>query len=256
MAEIFDTHAHYNDGRFDSDRDELLVSLEDKGVSAVINCGVDIESSYECLNLSERFPFLFTAAGYHPENIPEDGFFDESALTELLQKDRIVAVGEIGLDYYWDNSRKEIQKVFFEKQLSLAEKLNMPVIIHSRDASKDTLDIVKRHKVSGVMHCFSGSVETAKEYLKLGFYLGFGGAVTFKKSKTAREVVSITPLDRILLETDCPYMAPEPMRGKRNDSSLIIYVAEKIAEIKNVSTNEVLEKTQKNAKSLFGLKFE
>lgn len=250
---IFDTHAHYYDDAFNADREQLLSSLKDKNVCGAINCGVDIESSLECIELSEKFVFLYTAAGYHPENIPENGIFERDKLISILQNKKVVAIGEIGLDYYWDTSRKELQKDFFEKQLCLAQQLDLPVIIHSRDAAQDTLEIIKKYNVKGVMHCFSGSVEIAEKYLQLGFYLGFGGASTFKNAKKIRDVIETVPMNRILLETDCPYMSPEPFRGKRNDSSRIIYIAEKISEIKNLPTDYVLTEAYKNAKSLFNV---
>ncbi len=253
MCNIFDTHAHYDDPKFDQDRKSLLLSMESKNVCGIINCGCDINSSLKSVEFSKEYPFVYAAVGYHPENIPENSEFDETSLISLIKEEKTVAIGEIGLDYYWDSSRAETQKIFFEKQLCLAEKLNMPVIIHSRDACDDTLQIIKRHNVRGVMHCFSGSVETAEEYIKLGFYLGFGGAVTFKNAKRAVSVVQAVPMDRILLETDCPYMAPEPFRGKRNDSTLIKFVAEKIAEIKKISPETVKSTTLNNAKKLFGV---
>ncbi len=253
MSKIFDTHAHYDDERFSNDLDVLLSSMVASNVDGIITCGVDIESSYAAAKISERYPFVYFSAGYHPENIPEDNHFDCDTLTRLVKNDKCVAIGEIGLDYHWDTTLKTEQNRFFEEQLILANEQDMPVIIHSRDAAADTLTLVQKHKPKGVMHCFSGSAEMAAEYLKLGLYLGFGGAVTFKNARHSHEVISTMPLDRLLLETDCPYMAPEPFRGKRNDSSMVKFVAEKIGEIRGISANEILSITNYNARRLFGI---
>ncbi len=248
---IIDTHAHYDDERFDSFRDELLGRLGDMGVGAVINCAVDTESAERILAIRERFPFCYCAVGFHPENMPdcEPNLQD---LRILAKKDGVVAIGEIGLDYYWDKSRVELQKRWFEAQLNLANELDLPVIIHDREAHGDTLEILKKFKPKGVLHCYSGSVETAREILALGMYIGVGGVATFKNAKVLIEVIKETPLERILLETDAPYLAPEPYRGKCCHSGMIIRVAEKISEIKNCSVNEVLTTTKNNAHTLFG----
>lgn len=253
MKNIFDSHAHYTDKAFNDDRIALLDSLWESGICGVINCGADLKSSEESARLSEKYNLLYFACGIHPEEVddlPSD-YLDR--LKELAKSEKCVAIGEIGLDYYWRQDNKEEQKIIFVEQLSLAKELCLPVIIHSRDAHEDTLKILKEHKPKGVLHCFSGSVETAREILKLQMYIGFGGAITFKNARKAVEVMEALPLEKLLLETDCPYMAPVPMRGKRNDSTLIPYVAEKIAEIKGVSPQEVIDAATKNTKELFGI---
>lgn len=249
---IFDSHAHFDDSRFENPLETLRDLNEKWGVSHIINCAVDLESAKKCLSFSKALPFCFTAAGFHPQNLPEGEMAANlEDLAEILEKQKIVAVGEIGLDYYWDTSRKAEQLVYFEKQIELAKHYNLPVIVHDREAHGDTLEILKRQKPKGVVHCFSGSVEMAREILKLGMFIGVGGVVTFKNSKTVKAVVEETPIERILLETDAPYLAPEPFRGKTCHSGLIYYTAQKIAEIKNMSTEEVLKITNGNARSLF-----
>ncbi len=254
MENIFDSHAHYTDKAFNDDRTEMLGSLKESGICGIINCGADIESSKSSIVLAEQYDYIFAACGVHPEevdNLPEN-YID--ILKNLAKNKKCVAIGEIGLDYYWRQDNKEAQKKIFEEQLILANELALPVIIHDREAHEDTLNILKKHKPKGVLHCFSGSVETAKEVLKLGMYIGLGGAVTFKNAKKPVEVAEMVPLDKLLLETDCPYMAPVPMRGKRNCSTYIPYVAEKIAGIKSLDPQEILDITCKNTKTLFNLK--
>ncbi len=250
---IFDSHAHYTDKAFNIDRTDLLGSFTESGICGVINCGADLESSRESATLSNQYDFMYFACGIHPEevdNLPSD-YLD--TLKTLSNNKKCVAIGEIGLDYYWRQDNKELQKKVFVEQILLAKELNLPIIVHSRDAHEDTLAILKEHKPKGVLHCFSGSVETAKEVLKLGMYIGLGGAVTFKNAKKPVEVAEFISLDRLLLETDCPYMAPVPMRGKRNDSSYIPYVAEKIGEVKGVDPQEVIDAATENTKRLFEL---
>lgn len=248
---IFDSHAHYTDKAFNDDRKKLLDSFKESGICGVINCGADLESSKESLLLADEYDFIYAACGIHPEEVENlPGNYIE-ILKELSNHKKCVAIGEIGLDYYWRQDNKEKQKEVFEEQIILAKELNLPVIVHDREAHGDTLEILRRHKPKGVLHCFSGSAETALEVLDLGLYIGLGGAVTFKNARRPVEVAERLPLENLLLETDCPYMAPVPMRGKRNDSSLIPYVAEKIAEIKGVSAQEVLNKATKNTKALF-----
>ncbi len=248
---IFDSHAHFDDSRFDGDRDELLKALyETQGVTGIINCGSDYDSSVFSLELAKKHSFVYAAVGYHPEYV-STAEPDLNALSELLKKGGAVAVGEIGLDYYWNPEQAEKQKRFFKEQIALSFKYNLPVIVHDRDAHADTLEILKELKPKGVLHCFSGSVETAKEIVDLGMYIGIGGVLTFKNAKKLPDVVKEIPIDRILLETDAPYMAPEPFRGKTNHSGLIIYVAKKIAEIKNLTVEEVLSITKTNAEKLF-----
>ena len=246
---IFDTHAHYTDEQFD-DIDVLLPRLNDEGkVSEIITCGTDIKSSTQAIALAEKYPFVYAAVGFHPEELTRIDV-DIPAIKELINQ-RVVAIGEIGLDYYWNNENKEKQKDGFIRQILLAKELNLPVIVHDREAHGDTLEILKKYKPTGVLHCFSGSSEMANEIIKLGMYIGVGGVITFKNAKNLPEVVYNTPLDRILLETDAPYLAPVPMRSKRNDSSLITYVAEKIGDIKGKSKEEILKITKENAYKLF-----
>ena len=251
---IFDSHAHYTDKAFNDDRENMLGSLEESGICGIINCGADIESSVFSVELSKEYDYIYAACGIHPEEadkIPENYI---EILRNLAKNEKCVAIGEIGLDYYWRQDTKEKQKELFENQILLAKELDLPIIVHDREAHGDTLEILKKHKPSGVLHCFSGSVETAEEILKLGMYIGLGGALTFKNARKAVEVAEMLPLDRLLLETDCPYMAPVPFRGKRNFSGYIPYIAEKVAEIKGIDPQTVLDVTSVNTKKLFGIK--
>ena len=249
MGCIIDTHAHFNDPKFDEYRDELLSSLPSLGVEKIINCGCSDETSLDCIALAEKYPHIYAAVGYHPCSV--EGNINIEAIEKMLSHEKVVAVGEIGLDYYWDKTYIAEQKAAFRLQLELARRHNLPVIIHDRDAHADTMEIIREYKPNGVFHCFSGSVETARELVKMGMYIGIGGVLTFKNSRKLKEVAADIPLERILLETDAPYLSPEPMRGKTNNSSLIIYVAEALAEIKGVSVDEVLSVTRKNAMNLF-----
>lgn len=248
---IFDTHAHYDDERFSEDSEELLSSLEDKGITGVISCGVNAESSKANLRLAEKYPFIYAAVGYHGLNTGDltDDYLD--ILKGLIKNEKVVAIGEIGLDYHYEKETRDIQIVIFREQIELANEYNLPVIVHDREAHEDTLNILKELKPKGVVHCFSGSVEMAKEIVKIGMYIGLGGAVTFKNAVKPVEVAKFVPADRLLVETDCPYMTPVPFRGKRNDSSLIPYTAGKIAEIRGVTAQEILDLTAENAKELF-----
>lgn len=250
---IFDSHAHYTDRAFNDDRENMLGSLEELGISGVINCGADLSSSEFSLKLAENYHFIYAACGVHPEEVDNLPGNYREVLRSMAENIKCVAIGEIGLDYYWRQDNKETQKKVFEEQIILAKELNLPIIVHDREAHGDTLEILKKYKPRGVLHCFSGSAETAKEIIKLGMYIGFGGAITFKNARKAVEAVEILPLDRLLLETDCPYMAPVPMRGKRNNSSYIPFVAEKVAEIKNTDAQKVLDITAENAKRLFNI---
>lgn len=250
---IFDTHAHYNDESFDTDRDEVLSSLPNKGVSGVINCGTTLLSSAACRELAEKYDFAYFAAGIHPEDCAEQGESDIDALVPLLMHKKCVAIGEIGLDYHYSPENRTRQLLFFEKQLSIAKEYDLPVIIHDREAHADTLELLKKYRPKGVLHCFSGSSETAKEVVSLGMYIGLGGAVTFKNARRPLEVAAVVPSDRLLLETDCPYMAPVPFRGKRNDSSLIPYAAEVIAAVRNDTTQNIINIAADNARTLFRL---
>ena len=253
MNNIFDSHAHYTDKAFNDDRKELLGSLKESGICGVINCGADLKSSEEAVALAERYDYMYCSCGVHPEEVDDlpDDYID--MLRNMAKSEKCVAIGEIGLDYYWRQDNKELQKKIFEEQILLAKELDLPIIVHDRDAHEDTLAILKKHKPKGVLHCFSGSVELAKEVLKLGMYIGLGGAVTFKNARKPVEVAEMLPLDRLLLETDCPYMAPVPMRGKRNYSPYIEYVAEKIGEIKDLDPQTIIDKATENTKVLFGI---
>ena len=251
---IFDTHAHYDDEQFDEDREELLNSMQTHGVEAVTNIGSSLAASRRTIGLTEKYPFVYGAIGVHPNEVgelEEDGI---AWLKEMCALPKIVAVGEIGLDYYWDEPGHDIQKKWFERQLELAREVKLPVVIHSRDAAKDTLDIMKAEKaenLSGVIHCYAYSKEHAKEYMNMGYYLGIGGVVTFPDAKRLKEVVEYAPLDYLLLETDAPYLSPVPRRGKRNNSLQLGFVMDEIARIKGVSFNKVAEVTRENAKRLF-----
>ena len=222
---IFDSHAHYDDERFADDRKELLNKLFDNGVAGIVNCGSDLKSSITSLNLASQFRNMYAAVGVHPHEAENVGKNDLLLLSDMLDDKKCVAVGEIGLDYHYDFSPRDIQKSIFEKQLQLATEKDMPVIIHDREAHEDTMTLLKKYRPKGVVHCFSGSAEMAKEVIALGMYIGLGGAVTFKNAKKPISVAAVVPDDKLLIETDCPYMAPVPHRGERNDSSLIPYIA-------------------------------
>lgn len=254
MNNIFDSHAHYNDPAFDADRDEVLNSLGENGVSNVINCATDYNSSLISLSYAEKYPFIYASCGLHPEDIKDDYEDELEKIYPLLIEKKCVAVGEIGLDYHYDEIPRNVQIDVFTRQLIKANEMNLPVIVHDREAHADTLELLKKYKPKGVLHCFSGSVETAREVLNLGMYLGFGGVVTFKNAVKSVETAKYVPLDRILLETDCPYMAPVPYRGKRNDSSLIKFAAEKIGEIRGIDAQTVIDEANKNTKRLFNIK--
>lgn len=252
-ALIFDSHAHYDDEQFDPDREELLgARLPAAGVCGILNMGSDLENCRQTLALTRRYDFIYGAVGIHPEcarDLPEDWL---STIRDMLLQEKIAAVGEIGLDYHWlDECPKERQQEVFAAQLALANELSMPVAVHDREAHADTLRFLKEYRPKGVVHCYSGSWEMARELLSLGFYLGIGGVVTFKNARHVVEVAQKMPLDRLLLETDAPYMAPVPHRGKRNDSSLISFIAEKIAELRGVAAEEILTAARENTEALF-----
>ena len=250
---IFDTHAHYDDSRFDEDRDELLSSLYSKGVTNVINCGCDLKSSLKALELAEKYDFIYAAVGVHAHEAEETTESDLKAIEELYKKDKVVAVGEIGLDYHYDFSPRERQIEVFERQLALAKELDLPVIVHDREAHEDTMNLLKKYRPKGVVHCFSGSAEMVKEVVKLGMYIGLGGAVTFKNARKPVEVAEYLPLEYLLLETDAPYMTPIPYRGQRCDSGHIAYTAQKIAEVKGMDIQELIDKCNANSHRLFGI---
>ena len=256
---IFDTHVHYEDEAFDEDRESLVMSLPDNGIGTVVNVSSTWRSLEKTKALTEKYDFVYGAYGIHPENI-KDLEMEETidAVRRYCEGEKAVAVGEIGLDYYWDKDNKAQQIAWFRSQLELARELKLPVIIHSRDAAEDTLKVSKEMRLSeigGVMHCFSYSVEMAREYLSMGLYLGIGGVVTFKNAKKLKEVVAMAPLEQLVLETDCPYLAPVPNRGKRNSSLNLPYVAEMIAQLKNVSAEEVISITNLNAHRMYQLDY-
>lgn len=248
---IFDTHAHYDDDAYNEDREELLLAMEKNNVKYIINQGTDVETSRFSISLAEKFSYIYAAIGIHPQNVNNSENIND--IKSLAKHKKVVAIGEIGLDYHYDNTNRDLQNKYFKAQLELANEVNLPVVIHDRDAHKDILDTLKSIKInnSGVIHCFSGSVEMANELIKLGFYLGFDGPITFKNAKTALEVLSYIPLDKILIETDAPYLTPVPFRGKRNNSMHLVHVINKIAEIKNITPKEVADTTMHNAKTLF-----
>ena len=250
----FDTHAHYDSGAFNEDRLPLLESMPEKGVELIIDPGCDLISSRKAIELAERFDFVYAAVGWHPEDIDKLTEEDYRSMESLAQHKKCVAIGEIGLDYYWDASQKDVQKALFRRQAELALRLNKPVIVHDREAHADSLDIVCDYpELRGVFHCYSGSVEMAEILLKRGWYLGFDGPITYKNARKAIEVLKACPPDRILIETDSPYLSPVPQRGKRNDSGNLKYVVEKIAEVKGMEPKTVAKLTAENGRRLFGL---
>ncbi len=252
---IFESHAHYDSGKFEEDRDELLLSMQENGIGTILNVGATWNSVKTVMELADRYPFVYAALGLHPDEVGDLNEERFAILKAECQKEKVVAVGEIGLDYYWDNESHDLQKKWFLRQLELARESGLPVIIHSRDAAEDTMKIMKEHAMGlrGVIHCFSYSKEMAEEYVKMGFHIGVGGVVTFKNGKKLKEVVEAIPLESILLETDCPYLAPEPYRGKRNSSLYLPQIAQAIADIKGVTYEEVVTQTERNAKILFGV---
>lgn len=250
---IFDTHAHYDDERFNEDRDELLSSLFKGSVSHIVGCGCDLKSSLATIALAEKYPNFFAAVGVHAHEAADCTDEDLAKISALYSHEKVVAVGEIGLDYHYDFSPRDRQIEVFTQQIKLANELGLPIIIHDREAHEDTLNILKELRPRGVVHCFSGSREMAEEIVKLGLYIGLGGAVTFKNARRPVEVAEYLPLDRLLLETDAPYMTPVPFRGKRCDSAHIAYTAEKIAEVKGMDVQELIDACNENAKKLFGI---
>lgn len=254
---IFDSHAHYDDAQFDEDRVDVLSHLKDAGVERVVNISNGWDDLLKTLDLIKEVPFLYGTVGIHPCKVSELNEARMEQMKDFCSRDKIVAVGEIGLDYYWMSDPKDVQKEWFVRQLRLAKEVNLPVVIHSRDASQDTFDIMKAEHAGttgGVIHCYSGSLEMAREYVKMGYYLGIGGVVTFKNSKTLKKVAAEIPLENIVVETDCPYLAPTPHRGKRNSSAYLPLVIEEIARLRDISPEEVEQVTYENAKRLYGIK--
>lgn len=253
---IFDTHAHYDDEAFDEDRDEVLTSLREWGVGTVVNVGASMEGSRRSVSLSEQYEFVYSAVGVHPDEVGELREEDMEWMREQLQKPKVVAVGEIGLDYYWDKEGHDLQKKWFLRQLKLAKELKKPVIIHSREAAADTMELLKANyhgEMPMVMHCYSYSMEMAREYRKMGLYLGIGGVLTFKNAKKLKETVLESPMEYLLLETDCPYLAPVPNRGKRNDSGMLKFVVQELAALKGITPEEVIRITEENARRFYGI---
>lgn len=253
---IFETHAHYEDNRFDEDRDQILGELGKNGIETVVNVGSTFETSKTSIALAEKYPHVYAAIGVHPSEIDcLDDYVYEWIQTNATHP-KVVSIGEIGLDYYWEKeaAQRDKQKDAFIRQMEIARKVKLPIIVHSRDAAADTLEIMKSHnahEIGGVIHCYGYSVEMAREFVKMGYYIGIGGVVTFKNARVLKEVATEIPLEHIVLETDCPYMAPEPHRGQRNSSLYLPYVAEQIAELKGISVEEVIKVTRENGYKLF-----
>lgn len=257
---FFEQHAHYNDEKFDEDRDEIIKQVYDAGVTSLVNAGYSIESSKQAIELAEKYSFIYATCGVSPNDIPENKEEMEKQLEEvkilIKSSKKVVAVGEIGLDYYWNKENKELQQYAFIEQIKIANEMNLPIVIHTREAVDDTLNIVRNIEKpvkQSVFHCCPLNRELVKQALELGFYISLAGPITFKNSKNADEIIEMIPKDRILIETDSPYLSPEPKRGKRNDSRNLIYMAEKIASIKNISLEEVEKITFENAKKLYGV---
>lgn len=253
---LIDSHDHLDDKRFDRDRDSLIKDLESNGIELVINIGADLKSSIASVSLAEKYPNIYATVGVHPHDAKNMDDSTLEILRSLAKRNKVVAIGEIGLDFYYDNSPRDEQRKWFREQLKLAKELDLPVVIHSRDAQQETFDTLKEAQdgtLRGVLHCYSGSKEMAMEYIKLGFYISIAGPVTFKNARVLKEVAKAVPLDKLLVETDCPYLAPEPHRGKRNEPVYVKYVAGTIAELKGISYEELAKATNRNTRELFGI---
>ncbi len=251
---LFDTHAHMNDPAFDEDREQVLLGLKDKGVEYMMNIGCCLESSQDCIKMAETYPFVYASVGTHPDSADEVDAAVIEQYRQMAKHPRVLAIGEIGLDYYYETIPRETQQKAFRMQMELARELKMPVIVHERDAHDDAMRIIKEFKdVTGVFHCYSGSAEMARQLVNMGWYIGFTGVLTFKNARKAVETAERIPLERIVLETDCPFMAPEPFRGKRNDPGYLYRMAERLAEIRGISVEEVHAATMENAKRLYRL---
>lgn len=253
MNLVFDSHAHYDDSRFDGDRDSLLKSLPQRGVGKLVNIGADKQSSEASVMLAEKYDYIYATVGIHPHDASTFDKDAEDMLYRLSKNPKVVAIGEIGLDYHYDKSPRDIQISAFKRQLEIAADVKKPVVIHSREATADTHDILEHYRPAGIIHCFSGSAEMAEVYVKMGFYIGFTGVVTFKNAAKPLLAAAAVPLDRLLLETDCPYMAPEPFRGKRSDSSMIIHTAAALAKVKGIKTEELIKQCHINALSVYNI---
>lgn len=252
---IFDSHSHYDDEAFDEDRDLVLSGLKDKNVGDVIAAASSWNSIEKIKNISSKYSFVHPAYGIHPENALDLTEERKPLLEKIIYEEKPVAIGEIGLDYYWGEPSKEVQREAFIYQLELAQKFSLPIIVHAREAAEETFELIKAHNPEkrGVIHCFSSSYEMAVRYISMGYYIGIGGVVTFKNSAKLKDIAARIPLSSILIETDCPFMAPVPHRGKRNDSSLLIHVADEIASLRNITAEEVIEATDRNARNLFNI---
>lgn len=257
--ELFDTHSHYNDEKFDKDREQIIKETYEAGITKFVCAGYNIESSQKAIELSQKYEFIYSICGISPNDIPQSDqelWKDIEKITKIIKENKtnkLVAIGEIGLDYYWNKENKELQTEAFIKQIDLANELNLPIVIHSRDASVDTINVIKEHTVkkAGIFHCCQFNQEMIKQALELGYYISFAGPVTFKNSKNASDIVKLVPLDKILIETDSPYLSPEPNRGKRNDSRNVKFIAQKIANFKEMPIDEIAKITYENALRIF-----
>ena len=255
MNYLYDTHAHLNDTRFNDDRDTVIEKIRNSNVGLINNIAFDIPSSIDSIALAEKYDFIYATVGVHPSDVNQMTEDDIKTLKQLAAHPKVVAIGETGLDYHYDDADPEKQKFWLRAQLDLAKELDMPVVIHDRDSKGECIAILKEKQITnGVIHCFSGSAETAKEIIKMGLYISFTGVITFKNARRAIEALSVIPIERLFIETDCPYMAPEPFRGQRNDSSMVYRVAEKIAEVKEMPVEDVIRITRENGMKFFGIK--
>lgn len=253
---FFDSHAHYNDERFDEDRDKLIKEIYSEGVTQIVNAGYSLQSSKKAIEIAENYDFVYATSGISPNDIDDFKKQDLEEIEKLARNKKVIAIGEIGLDYHWNTENKELQKEVFISQIEIANKLNLPIVIHTREAIFDTLDILKNQikcTKKGVFHCCPLNIDLVREGLKLGFYISFAGPITFKNSKNANEIIKMVPIERILIETDSPYLSPEPLRGTRNDSRNVKYMAQKIADVKEITLDKVAEVTFNNAKNIFGI---
>ncbi len=254
---IYETHAHYDDDAYDKDRDSLIKLLKEEGIAPIINVGASITSTKSTVKLAHEYDHVYAAAGVHPSDVEELEDKDIEWLRGLAADPKVVAIGEIGLDYHYEEPDREIQKIWFEKQLRLAKDVDLPIIVHSRDAAADTYEMLSREEfrgMRGIIHCFSYSIEEANKYVKLGYHIGIGGVVTFKNARKLREIAKAIPLEKIVVETDCPYLSPEPYRGRRNSSAYLTYIIERIASLRDASYEEIEKATYENAVALFGVR--
>ncbi len=251
---LFDSHTHLDDRKFDDDRFEVIGKIKESGVSAIVNIGCNIETSEQSIELAEKYDFIYATVGFHPCDTGDITEEHIEKIKQLASHKKVVAIGEIGLDYYWDSVSRDVQRYWFERQMKLADELDMPVTIHNRDAHKDTFDICQKSNAKGIVHCFSGSKEMAEAFVKLGYYVSFAGPLTYKNNTKSVEAARAVPMDRLLIETDAPYLAPDGFRGKRNDSSLVKYTCERLAQIKGVTFEEMAKQTFENAMRVYKIK--